>query len=392
MQDVYIVAARRTPIGSILGSLSTVSAVELGATALRAALADTGLAPETINEVFFGNVISGNLGQAPATQVALGAGLPNTTPCTLVNKVCASGTKSVMLAAGSIALGHNHIVVAGGMENMSQVPFYAPQQRTGVKFGNAALLDGLVRDGLQDVYDGRMMGACGDQCATKYGFSREEQDAFTVRSYEMAREAQEKGYFVDEIAPVTIKGRKGDSVIDRDEEPGNFRPDKIAELKPAFTKNGTITAANASKLNDGASALILASGEAVKQHGLKPLAKILGYADAAKAPEWFTVAPADALPIALQRAGLTIDQLDKVEINEAFAVVAQANAKLLGIPTDKLNVLGGAVALGHPLGSSGARIICTLISALRHKGGKYGAVGICNGGGGASALVLEYLG
>jgi len=388
---VYIVAAKRTPIGSIMGSLSSVAAPKLGSIAVKAALEQAGLDPLAVNELYFGNVISSNLGQAPATQVALGAGLSNRTPCTHINKVCASGTKAAMFAAQGIALGDQNIIVAGGMESMSQVPGYVGTFRSGNKFGNVELLDGLVRDGLQDVYTKLMMGTCGDATAEKYGVSREAQDEFTVRSYKLAQAAVAEGRFKEQIAPVTVQGRKGDTIVDTDEEPGNVIFDKIPTLKPAFKKDGTITAANASKLNDGASALILASEEAVKAHNLKPLARVVSYADAAREPEWFTIAPADALPIALKKAGLTADQIDLYEINEAFGLVAMVNAQLLGIPIEKVNVNGGAVALGHPLGSSGARILVTLLYALKERNLKYGAVGICNGGGGGSAMIIESL-
>ncbi len=391
MSAVYIVAAKRTPIGSILGSLSTVPATELGAVAVKGAMEQSGLSPEDIQGIYFGNVISSNLGQAPITQVVLSAGLTEKIPATLVNKVCASGMKAVQVAASDIRLGDAHILIAGGMESMSLTPFYAPKQRAGHKFGNIELLDGLVRDGLMDVYDGSMMGTCGDMCAAEYNITREDQDNFAIRSYKLALEAQEKGFTAEEITPVVIKGRKGDITVDTDEEPGKVLFDKVPKLKPAFGKEGTVTAANASKLNDGACALILASEEAVKQHNLKPLARIASYADAARTPKWFTIAPADAMPMAIQKAGLKQDDIDLFDINEAFSSVAIANQKIMGFDPEKLNVHGGAVALGHPLGASGARIIRTLMSALKARNAKYGCLGICNGGGGASAMVIENL-
>jgi len=372
-----------------MGALANVPAPQLGAVAVKAALEQAGLKPEQINELIFGNVVSANIGQAPASQVAYYAGLLPTTPCTLVNKVCASGTKSVMLAAQSIMLGQNEIVVAGGMENMSLIPHYLPNSRVGMKYGNINMLDGIMRDGLQDPFDGSLMGVCGELCAEKYSISRQAQDDFTVRSYNLAIEAQKNGYFKKEIAPVTIAGKKGDVVVDTDEEPGNVKFDKIPELKPVFKKDGTITAANASKLNDGASAVILASADAVKKYGLKPIAKIVSFADASVESQWFTIAPSKAMPLALQRAGLSLDQIDLIEINEAFANVAIVNQQLMNFPMEKLNVLGGAISLGHPLGSSGCRILVTLTSALEIKGGKYGMIAICNGGGGASALIIE---
>ncbi len=389
MKNVYIVGAKRTPIGSFLGSLADVKATTLGATALKAALEQSKVPAEAVNEIYFGNVLSANLGQAPATQVMLGAGIPETTPATLVNKVCASGLKSVMIGATSIRVGDNEIVAAGGMENMSQTPFYVTNHRKGHKYGNQELLDGIVKDGLQDVYKCYMMGNAAEVCAREYNISRQEQDEYAILSYNRALEAQEKGYFKNEITPVVIKTRKGEITIDTDEEPGRVRFDKIPNLRPAFEKDGTITAANASKINDGAAGIIIASEEAVKKYNLKPLARIVSYADAAKNPEWFTIAPTDAINFALKKANMTIDQIDLFEINEAFAVVSIANEKLLGIPREKLNVLGGAVALGHPLGASGARILVTLINALNIHDKKYGAIGICNGGGGASAMIIE---
>ena len=389
MEAVYIVAGKRTPIGALNGALSTVPAPALAATALKGALAQAGLPPEAIEELYVGNVLSANLGQAPATQVAVHSGLPATVVCTLVNKVCASGTKAIMLAAQAVMLGDRDVVAACGMENMSLVPHYVPFYRSGFKYGNTELLDGIVRDGLQDVYSGLMMGMAGELCAEKYGFSRQDQDDYAIRAYQLAAAAVERGYFADEIVPVVIEGKKGSTSVDKDEEPGNVRYDKIPELRPAFKKDGTITAANASKINDGAAAVILASESAVKKYNLKPMARIAGFADAARQPEWFTIAPADAVPLAAKKAGISVSRLDIFEINEAFSCVALVNQKLLDVPTEKLNPNGGAVSLGHPIGCSGARLVLTLARGLKEKNAKYGAVGICNGGGGASALVLE---
>lgn len=389
MKEVYIVSAVRTPMGSFLGSLSTVPATTLGATAIKGALEKGNIKPELVDEVFMGNVLQANLGQAPARQAAMNAGLSENVPCTTVNKVCASGMKSIALAAQTILAGDNHIVVAGGMENMSMVPHYV-NARTGTKLGTIKMEDGMVKDGLTDVYNQVHMGNCADKCATEHNFSREDQDKFAVESYEKAAAAWKAGKFNDEIVPVSIPQRKGDPVImSEDEEYKNIKFDKVTTLRPAFSKEGTVTAANASTLNDGASALVLASKEAVEQHGLTPIAKVVSYADAAQAPEWFTTAPAKALPIALGKAGLSNNDIDFWELNEAFSVVGLANIKLLGIDAAKVDVNGGAVALGHPLGSSGSRIIVTLINVLKQNGGKYGAAGICNGGGGASAMVIE---
>lgn len=389
MTEVYIVSAVRTPMGSFLGALSTVPATILGSTAIKGALEKGNVNPSIIDEVFMGNVLQANVGQAPARQAAMGAGLSEKVPCTTVNKVCASGMKSIALAAQTILAGDNHVVIAGGMENMSMVPHYV-NGRLGVKLGDIKLVDGMVKDGLTDVYNNVHMGICADKCATEYNFSREDQDAFAIASYEKSAAAWKAGKFNNEVVPVSVPQRKGDPVIvSEDEEYKNVRMDKIAELNPAFSKDGTVTAANASTLNDGASALILASKEAVEKHGLKPIAKIISYADAAQAPEWFTTAPAKALPIALGKAGLSTNDIDFWELNEAFSVVGLANIKLLGIDASKVDVNGGAVALGHPLGSSGSRIIVTLINVLKQNGGKYGAAGICNGGGGASAMVIE---
>lgn len=389
MKEVYIVSAVRTPMGSFLGVLSTVPATILGSTAIKGALEKGNVNPSIIDEVFMGNVLQANVGQAPARQAAMGAGLSEKVPCTTVNKVCASGMKSIALAAQTILAGDNHVVIAGGMENMSMVPHYV-NGRLGVKLGDIKLVDGMVKDGLTDVYNNVHMGICADKCATEYNFSREDQDAFAIASYEKSAAAWKAGKFNNEVVSVSVPQRKGNPiVVSEDEEYKNVRMDKIAELNPAFSKDGTVTAANASTLNDGASALILASKEAVEKHGLKPIAKIISYADAAQAPEWFTTAPAKALPIALGKAGLSTNDIDFWELNEAFSVVGLANIKLLGIDASKVDVNGGAVALGHPLGSSGSRIIVTLINVLKQNGGKYGAAGICNGGGGASAMVIE---
>lgn len=391
MQPVYIVAAKRTPIGSFLGTLSTVPAPELGAVALKAALAQAGVSPETVEEVYIGNVLSSNLGQAPATQVALKAGLPPTVPATLVNKVCASGLKAVMLGAQSIALGLADLIAAGGMENMSQTPFYLPNLRGGNRYGHAQAVDGILRDGLEDAYCSLTMGVLTETCATTYQLSRELQDAYAIRSYQRAQKAQAEGLFAQEIVPVPVSVKGKMQAVQEDEEPAKANFDKIPTLKPAFKPDGTITAANASKINDGAAAVLLASEAALKKYSLTPLARILSWADAAREPEWFTIAPADALQKALHRASLPITSIDAFEINEAFSAVALANQKILGIPDEKLNILGGAVALGHPLGASGTRVLVTLLTALRYVQGRYGAIGICNGGGGASALIIERL-
>ena len=389
MKEVYIVSAVRTPIGSFMGSLSTVPAPKLGAAAIKGALEKSGIDPKIIDEVIMGNVMSANLGQAPARQAAMFAGLDQDVPCTTVNKVCASGMKAIAMAAQSIKAGDNEVVVAGGMENMSSVPHYM-QARNGVKLGNINMIDGMVKDGLTDVYNDTHMGVCADMCAKEYGFSREDQDNFAIDSYKKSAAAWEAGKFNDEIVPVEVPQRRGDAVIvNKDEEYSNVRMDKIPTLRPAFQKDGTVTAANASTLNDGASALILASGEAVKKYGLTPLAKVTSYADAAQAPEWFTTAPSKAIPIALGKAGLSATDVDYWELNEAFSVVGLANTKELGLDSAKVDVNGGAVSLGHPLGNSGSRIIVTLINVLKQNNGKYGGAGICNGGGGASAMIIE---
>ncbi|NUY79991.1 acetyl-CoA C-acyltransferase [Flavobacterium sp. MAH-1] len=389
MKKVVIVSAVRTPIGSFMGALSTVAAPQLGAAAIKGALDKINLKPEMVDEVLMGNVVQAGVGQAPARQAALGAGLPNSVITTTVNKVCASGMKAVMQGAQAIQLGDAEIVVAGGMENMSMIPHYV-QMRTGVKFGGANLIDGLQRDGLSDAYDNNAMGVFADACAKEYNFSREEQDAFAIQSYERSAKAWDAGKFDNEVVPVAVPQRRGEPVVvAKDEEYTNVKLDKIPALNPAFTKEGTVTAANASTINDGAAALVLMSEDKAKELGLKPLAYIKGYADAEQEPKWFTTSPAKALPKALDKAGISKDDVDFFEFNEAFSVVGLANAKILGLPADKVNVNGGAVSLGHPLGASGARIIVTLLNVLEQNNAKIGAAAICNGGGGASAIVLE---
>ncbi len=389
MKDVVIVSAARTPIGSFLGGLSTISAPRLGAIAIKGAMDKIGLDPNLVDEVLMGNVVQAGTGQAPARQAALYAGLPNTVPCTTINKVCASGMKAVMQAAQSIALGDANIIVAGGMENMSSIPHYY-HARSGTKFGPITMEDGLQKDGLVDAYDKNAMGVCADLCATEHHFSREDQDAFAIQSYKRSAKAWESGKFNNEVVSVIVPQRRGEPVIiSEDEEFKNVKLDKIPSLKPVFTKDGTVTAANASTINDGAAALILMSKEKAKELGLKPLATIKSYADAAQEPKWFTTAPAKALPKALAKANISIDDVDFFEFNEAFAVVGLANMKLLGLSDKKVNVNGGAVSLGHPLGCSGARIIVTLINVLEQNKAKTGAAAICNGGGGASAIILE---
>jgi acetyl-CoA C-acetyltransferase len=391
MKEVVIVAATRTPIGSFGGSLASISATQLGALAIKSAVEKSGLKPDQIQEVYMGNVMPANLGQAPATQAAIFAGLPYL-PATTVNKVCASGMKAIMLAAQSIAIGQNDIVVAGGMENMSSVPYYLDKARNGYRLGNGQIIDGLVKDGLWDVYNDYHMGSAAELCATDCNISREEQDAYATESYNRAQKAQKEGKFIDEITPVELKDKKGDiALFAQDEEPQTVKFEKIPTLKPVFKKDGTVTAANASTLNDGAAALVLMSREKADELGIKPLARIIAHADAQQAPEWFTTAPSKAIPLALHRAGLSADQIDFFEINEAFSVVSIANNQLLKLDPAKVNVNGGAVALGHPLGASGARIIVTLLHVLQQNNGKYGAAGICNGGGGASAMVIENL-
>ncbi|MCX6195353.1 MAG: acetyl-CoA C-acyltransferase [Flavobacteriia bacterium] len=388
-KEVYIIAAVRTPIGAFMGGLSTVSATELGSVAIKGAIEKSNLPVNLIDEVFMGNVLQAGLGQAPARQAALGAGLGQNVPCTTINKVCASGMKAIMLGAQTILAGDNHIVVAGGMENMSQTPHYL-DARNGTKFGNIITLDGISKDGLLDVYNKVPMGNCAEICAKEHGISREDQDNFAITSYQRASAAWTNGKFNDEIVAVSVPQRKGDPiVIKEDEEYKNVFLDKIPGLRPAFDKDGTITAANASTLNDGASALILASKEAVDKYGLKPIAKIVSYADAAQAPEWFTTAPSLAIPKALEKANLKISDVDFWELNQAFSVVGIANTNILGLDPSKVDVNGGAVALGHPLGNSGSRIVVTLINVLKQNAGKLGGAGICNGGGGASAIIIE---
>ncbi|ADQ81857.1 acetyl-CoA C-acyltransferase [Riemerella anatipestifer] len=390
MKEVFIVSAVRTPMGSFLGSLSNVPAPQLGATAIKGALAKINLDPKEVQEVYMGNVLQAGEGQAPARQAALGAGLSKETPCTTINKVCASGMKAVMMATQAIKAGDADVVVAGGMENMSLVPHYY-NARQAVKLGDVKMQDGMVLDGLTDVYNKVHMGVCAEKCASEYGFSREAQDKFAVQSYQRAASAWKEGKFSDEIVPVEIPQRKGEPILfTEDEEYKNVNFDRIPTLPTVFQReNGTVTAANASTLNDGASALILMSKEKMEELGLKPLAKIIGYADAAQEPEWFTTAPAKALPKALDKAEVSLSEVDFFEFNEAFSVVGLANNKILGLDESKVNVNGGAVALGHPLGSSGSRILVTLINVLKQNNGKIGAAAICNGGGGASALVIE---
>jgi acetyl-CoA C-acetyltransferase len=388
-KEVYIVSAVRTPIGSFLGGLSSVPATQLGSIAIKGALEKSGLKAEQIDEVFMGNVLQAGVGQAPARQAALGAGLSFDVPCTTVNKVCASGMKAIMLGTQSILTGDNEIVVVGGMENMSQTPHYI-DGRSGVKFGNITMLDGITKDGLLDVYNKVPMGNCAETCAKEHKITREDQDNFAITSYTRAAEAWKSGKFNDEIVSVSVPQRKGEPiVISEDEEYKNVFLDKIPSLRPAFDKDGTVTAANASTLNDGASALILASKEAVEKYGLKPLAKVIGYGDAAQEPEWFTTAPSKAIPVALKKANLEIKDVDFWELNQAFSVVGIANTKILGLDPSKVDVNGGAVALGHPLGNSGSRIIVTLIHVLKQNNAKIGGAGICNGGGGASAMIIE---
>ncbi len=389
MKEVVIVAVARTPIGSFMGSLATIPATKLGAIAIKGALEKIGIAPAMVEEVFMGNVVSAGLGQAPARQAAIAAGIPDTVPCTTVNKVCASGMKAIMLAAQTIALGAAEIVVAGGMENMSAIPHYQ-HARNGTKFGGITLEDGMQRDGLVDAYDQVPMGVCADACASKYKFSREDQDAFAIQSYERSSKAWSTGKYADEIVPVTIPQRRGDPIVfSEDEEYKNVKMEKIPALRAAFTKDGTVTAANASTINDGGAALVLMSLEKATALQLKPLAKIKSYADAAQAPEWFTTAPAKALPKALAKANIEMADVDFFELNEAFSVVGLANMKLLNITDENVNVNGGAVSLGHPLGVSGARIVIALTSILKQNNAKIGAAAICNGGGGASAMILE---
>ena len=391
IKEVVIVSVGRTPIGSFLGSLSKITAPKLGAIAIKGALNKINLNPNLVDEVFMGNVVSAGLGQAPARQAAILAGISETVPCTTINKVCSSGMKAIMLAAQSIALGDATIVVAGGMENMSSIPHYL-HGRQGTKFGPTTLEDGMQKDGLVDAYDNVAMGVCADACATKFGFSREEQDAYAIQSYQRSTEAWKLGKFSDEIIPVEIPQRKGPSIfMDEDEEYKNVRMEKIPSLRAAFSKDGTVTAANASTINDGGAALILMSEEKALELNLTPIAKIKSYADAAHEPKWFTTAPSKAIPKALEKIEMSIDEIEYFELNEAFSVVGLANMKILGLKNDIVNVNGGAVSLGHPLGVSGARIIISLLSVLKQNKAKIGAAGICNGGGGASAMIIESL-
>jgi acetyl-CoA C-acetyltransferase len=397
MKEVYIISAVRTPMGSFGGSLKSLSATQLGAAAIKGALQKAGVkadasAGSAVQDVLMGCVMQANLGQAPARQAAKFAGLPNEVNCTTINKVCASGMKAIAQAAQSIMLGDADIVVAGGMESMSNVPFYADSMRWGNKYGNTSLIDGLAKDGLTDVYDGKAMGNAAELCASTCGISRADQDAFAIESYKRSQAAWEKGLFANEVVPVEIPQRKGDPVVvAKDEEPYNVKFDKIPALNPAFTKDGTVTAANASTMNDGAAALVLMSKEKANELGLKPIAKIVSYADAEQAPEWFTTTPSIAVPKAVTKAGLKMEDIAYWELNEAFAVVGIENSKRMKLDPAKVNVHGGAVSLGHPLGCSGARIIVTLINVLKANKAKYGAAGICNGGGGASAMVIESL-
>jgi acetyl-CoA C-acetyltransferase len=389
-KEVYIIAAVRTPMGSFGGSLKSLSATQLGAIAIKGALSKAGLSPDKVEDVLMGSVLQANLGQAPARQAAKFAGLPNEVNCTTINKVCASGMKAIAQAAQSILLGDAQIVIAGGMESMSNVPFYSDSLRWGNKYGNVSLIDGLAKDGLTDVYDGKAMGNAAELCARECGISREDQDAFAIESYKRSQAAWEKGLFQNEIVPVEIPQRKGDPVVfAKDEEPFNVKFDKIPALSPAFQKDGTITAANASTMNDGAAALILMSKERAEELGLKPIAKVIGYADAEQAPEWFTTTPSLAAPKAVAKAGLKMEDIEYWELNEAFSVVGIENSRRLKLDPARVNVHGGAVSLGHPLGASGARIIVTLINVLKANKARYGAAGICNGGGGASAMVIE---
>ena len=390
MEEVYIISAARTPLGSFGGSLSSLTAVELGTQAIKGVLAKAGISPIEVQEVYMGNVLSANLGQAPARQAALGANIPSSVPCTTINKVCASGMKAVMIAAQSIMTGQQEVIIAGGMESMSNVPYYIPKARFGYKYGNAELVDGLAKDGLHEVYYNFPMGNCAENTAKEMGISREEQDAYAIQSYERAAKAWQGGAFKEEVFPVEIKDRKGGSYfIEEDEEFRKVNYGKIPELKPVFQTGGTVTAANASTMNDGAAALLLMGKSKALSLGLKPIATIKGFADVAQDPIWFTTTPSLAIPKALQHARLSANDIDYYEINEAFAAVAIANQRILGLSTDRLNIYGGAVALGHPLGCSGARIIATLTSVLKERDGRYGVAAICNGGGGASSIVIE---
>ncbi len=389
MKKVFIVSAVRTPLGSFGGALSSISATQLGAVAIQGAVSRIGLDVNQVNEVIMGSVLQANLGQAPARQAAKFAGLPDSVQCTTVNKVCASGMKAVMMAAQSIKCGDSEVVIAGGMESMSQVPFYSPNMRWGNKYGNVQMVDGLAKDGLTDVYHNYAMGNAAELCAKECNFSREDQDAFAIESYKRSQAAWAAGKYTEEIVPVTVKGKKGDVVISEDEEYKNVSFDKIPALRPAFEKEGTITAANASTMNDGAAALVLMSEEKMLSLGLSPLAEVSGYADAEQAPEWFTTTPSVALPIAAQKAGIEIKDLEYCELNEAFSVVGLANIQKMNLDPARVNVNGGAVSLGHPLGCSGARILVTLIHVLKQNNAKWGGAAICNGGGGASAVVIS---
>lgn len=392
MRDVVIVEAKRTPIGSFGGSLASFTAPELGSTAIIELIKSTGITPDTVQEVVMGNVLTAGIGQAPARQAALKAGLSEKTPSTTINKVCASGMKAIMMAADQIRLGDADVVVAGGMESMSNVPYYLPKQRYGSKYGHVQTEDGILKDGLWDVYNDFAMGNAAEICAKECNISREQQDEFAIESYKRAQKAQEDGSFDDELISIKITDRRGNvTIVDKDEEVSRVKFEKIPSLRPVFDKEGTVTAANASSINDGAAALLLMSAEKAAELGLKPLAKVVSHANAAKAPEWFTTAPADAIPIALKKAGISKDDVDLFEINEAFSVVSLANNQILELDPAKVNIHGGAVSIGHPIGCSGARIMVTLVHALKKTGGKYGCAGICNGGGGASAMVIEMI-
>lgn len=390
MKNVYILSAVRTPIGSFGGILKSLSAVQLGSTSIKGALEKAGVASDQVDEVYFGNVVSANLGQAPARQASIGAGIPLNVPCTTVNKVCSSGMKSVMLGAMSIMTGQSDIVVTGGMESMSNIPYYAPSMRWGAKYGHVEFVDGLQKDGLTDAYLNSAMGISADKTAEKYGFSREDQDSYAIESYKRSAHSTEQGWMKEEIVAVSVPQRKGDPlIVTEDEEYKRVKFEKIPQLRPAFTKEGTVTAANASTINDGASALVLISEEKMKELGLKPVARIVSFADAAHEPEWFTTAPAKAAPLALKKAGMDIKDVDFFEINEAFAVVSMYFNREMGVDPSVSNVFGGSCALGHPLGASGARILTTLNNVLGHKGGSVGLAAICNGGGGASSMIIE---
>ena len=392
MNKVYVISAVRTPIGSFGGMLSGISATTLGAKAIKGALDKAKLPPSAVEEVFMGNVVSANLGQAPARQAAMEAGIPDTVPCTTINKVCSSGAKSIMFGAQSIMLGHKDVVIVGGMENMSQIPFYLPNARYGYKYGSGSVVDGLQKDGLTDVYNECAMGLCADNTATKYEISREEQDAFAISSYKKSASSTESGFFKKEIISVEIPQRKGDPIVmDEDEEYKRVKYEKIPNLRPAFSKDGSVTAANASTINDGAAALILVSQAAVDKYELNPIAEVVGFTDAAHEPEWFTTAPTKATEKLMVQTKMTLDEVDFFEVNEAFSVVTLAYQKLLKVPESKVNVMGGSVSLGHPLGASGARIVVTLLNVMHEKQGKIGVAAICNGGGGASALLFRRL-